>query len=142
MEENWRRYEEDDRDTILDWKATNKSDLVRGIDLVFKRMLANSVIDQSENSPALGFIIDVTNRNLHLFWYDPQTQKAQGAYGYLLYVNELDEPCWDESLDFEKASYFAICDFCEEVIYDEEGNQSHDIFYRYKAGSGLKEIIL
>jgi hypothetical protein len=120
--------------------AEDQESLTRDLHTVVTRMIENREADGALQAKQLAFVMNLTNGYIEIAWYDDETKKGLGR---CLYSVEI-KPLWkkiDGSFNLHRTCFFAICDYMEEFIYDEEGNTSYDVFTRTEDGE-LEELCL
>jgi hypothetical protein len=141
---SWERLNNREPELYYNSKAKSREEITSDIKKVYERMLENKIGDSIPNPKGLLFIVHATNGYIVMVWFDGGIEECEGTWMYQLRIKDF----WELSLNHKNGAFFfdqechsAICDFMEEEIYDEEGNQKLDIFARHEIG-GLKEIKL
>lgn len=120
--------------------AEDQEALTRDLHTVVTRMIENRAADDALQAKQLAFIMNLTNGYIQICWYDDEKKQGLGKWNYSVEITPLWEKIGD-SFQLNRTCFFAICDYMEEHIYDEEGNSSYDVFTRTEDGA-LEELVL
>ncbi len=107
---------------------------------VFEKMKTHG----SASFPQLLFIANAVNGTLAMAWYNADTGQLDETRVYFLRLKKI----FNDSLDHKDGAFYydkecrvAICCFMEDAIYDEEGNESCQVYFKTDM-TALEQLII
>ncbi len=118
-----------DAEIDIDSNAEDCMALAGELATVFDKMKTHA----SPSFPQLLFVANAVNGSLAAAWYGAQTGQLDDSRVYFLHLRKI----WNHSLEHKEGAFYydkecriAICCFMEDAIHDEEGNESHEVYFK------------